>query len=458
MQKSILISSLFIFQSVYSFRVEDIKGALTEHLSLSGKKEICSIANKQNAKFYSQDDLESEKKLCDIDFYNTQAICPKMQSTNPGVEILDFIPGKTRIESMNYCQNRPQNFEKIAKFKSSVSCSYTPSILAYYHMSRILKAGRVPVAVLRTMDVKEHLSVAQKGFSMVPAGSVIQQTWKSFVNVDLNLNNNDVLDEKREFVYGALVENPKSEEKYTEMNLFKNYETRYESFFQLKPYLNVSSPKPILELAIDSLASNVVSLIVQMKDVSDMVLLDTLFTQQDRIGNIHYKGKWYFIKKDDKGINKIIEEKSKATFQFNTKTWNIPEAEKVHLTTGGFLVKEMILKDNDCGVNVNKYENKMRQNNAIENLKHMSPRTYKKFMAFYKVARLPDSLNWYSQEWLMTNADIGLTQPINKKSFLANLDRAKTVLLQNCKSGALKLDLDVEGYLNNQIEKVSCEE
>ena len=49
-----------------------------------------------------------------------------------------------------------------AKYKLSTSCSYTPSLLAYYHLSRVLgNIVNVPVAVVRTLDLDRHKAVAQ---------------------------------------------------------------------------------------------------------------------------------------------------------------------------------------------------------------------------------------------------------------------------------------------------------
>lgn len=457
---SILFKSVLAVMSFGSFAqafdIAQIKGEVTRHSSPSGKVEICARANKLFPEAYKDKDFKHEQELCSYNFYVDKALCPKLNSTNPGVLIAELLEGKSREETMRMCLSK-QDLSIEAKFKNSITCSYTPSILAYYHFSRLLKAGNVPVAVIRTMDRAEHWAVAQRALKVTSSNtsSVIHKTWTQFAQVHTNLNNADIFDSTKQFVFGALSDNPKKEYKYTEVSGVGVYDTRYERFLQQKPYLNVASQNDITTITGSTEYRKSLPTIVQMKDVSDMILLDTLFSQDDRIGNIHFKLSWYYPVNDPKtGKMKFENESSKAQLSSDKKSWVIPENEKAIAQKGGVLVKEILMKDNDCGVDVAKRTNMMRKISAIEGVRHMSARTYKKFMDLYKVAKTPEFLNWMKSELYFKDAD--LQDP--KRGFLANLERAHTVLKTNCKSGVLKLDANINDLIpGNAKEIVSCE-
>ena len=459
MKRSFALTTLLISQLASALNVSQISGALQEKTSPRGQTEVCAVANKLVPSAYSDKDLANEQELCAIDFYKTHALCPKQNSTNPGLLIAEIIKGKSREQTMTLCKGPDDDISVEAKFKNSISCSYTPSILAYYHFSRMFKAGRVPVSVLRTMDKDEHLQLAKTGSQMTVGGGVIHETWESFIGQHSKLNNDKIFDETRKFVYGALVENPKRELKYTEVSGVGSYDTRYQRFVQQAPYLKTADTRNVTDIVGSQDIKKIIPVVVQMKDVSDMVLLDTLFSQDDRIGNIHFKLAWYTVETNPQtGQLDVKNTKSKATLSSDKKTWIIPEEEKAIQAKGGVLVREMIMKDNDCGVNVAARSNMMRQVNALEGLKHMSARTYKKFMDFYKIAKNPETLNWMKKELLFTDADLGTSKPQQGKSFLANLEKAKSILVEGCKNGNLKLDLDLDNYLPNAtVKQVSCE-
>lgn len=452
MNKRILILSALVASNSYAaFNGQTQRGeSTTLFTSPNGLVESCIIPQKIKASYFSKGDEEDEATLCGMDFYKDSLVCPKQNSTNPGILIGEMIAGvsKERAEA-NYCKGPNKDYVSVeAKFKQSISCSYTPSVLAYYQFSRLLDdAGRVPVAVIRTMDKREHQKQTHKALSYGLSG-VIKTTWSTFASEHRKGTNDKLFDNSRQFVYGALSDNPKREERYTEVSGRGSYETRYQRFLQQKPFLNVANPASIERIAGSSF-EKAVHTVVQMKDVSDMILLDTLFSQDDRIGNIHYKLAWYFI--DEKG--KVDRKTSKS--KFGKSGWATPKEEQEKFgSKGGILVKEMLLKDNDCGVDVTKRSNMMRNISAIEKVRHMSGKTYSRFMAFAKQAKHPDTESWMKRELLFTDRDL----KGHPRSFQSNLDRAVTVLKANCESGLLKLDLNVQDFVPGaQKMKVHCD-
>jgi hypothetical protein len=110
--------------------------------------EVCVLPKHFDVGRYFDKDNEVEAELCNIDVHKNAAVCPKLNSTNPGLDIYSPPQGGTpgQVEAA-HC--KIAGVHKIAKYKLSSSCSYTPSILGYYHVSRMLGGiGDVPPAVL----------------------------------------------------------------------------------------------------------------------------------------------------------------------------------------------------------------------------------------------------------------------------------------------------------------------
>ena len=110
------------------------RGEKIVEIAAPGKNpEICVVPKHFADATYSSDDAAAEAKLCAIDENTNAAVCPKTNSTNPGLDLHSVPPGFTpaQVAAAN-CDT--QGAKKIAKYKLSTSCSYTPSILGYYHL------------------------------------------------------------------------------------------------------------------------------------------------------------------------------------------------------------------------------------------------------------------------------------------------------------------------------------
>jgi hypothetical protein len=453
-------------QSVLALDVNQLVGNKTVLKSPSGRDELCISANRLLPKAYNSNDDKDEAELCGFNFYSNMALCPKMSSTNPGVLITKIIDGKSRSQTMAMCESAEASTK--AKFKSSISCSYTPSILGYYHLSKILKAGNVPAAVLRTMDKQEHYGVALNALKMLngQTSNAIYSTWSTFKKAHDNNSNNNLFDASRSFVFGALSDNPKKEYRYRELSGPYKYETRYQTFFAQAPYQKIINPASVETMFTSSDLRSKLQTILTMKDVSDVVLMDTLMNQEDRVGNIHYKMAWYtksvdpstkeisFKREGSKAEMKEVIEKITSMTSVNEvkkmSSWIIPEKEKSIQDAGGLLVQEMLLKDNDCGVDTNTRTNMMRKNDGLERVRHMSVRTYKRFIDLYKLAQQPEFRTWLIKELQFTAADAGNIADVSGKSFYSNLNKANSILRANCKSGVLKLDLNVDDLISGK--------
>lgn len=404
--------------------------------------ETCVLPQQHPLAKYSKKDLENEQELCKINFYGnsesdfTTAVCPKMKSTNPGLEVykLKANQNKKQFESSD-CYSSSPNAKKIAKFKQSITCSYAPSIVGYYHLSRILDAGNVPVSVVRTMSQQGHAEYVKLGASiarkkMNPA-SVIYKAWVSAwpaahsalgstIKKGVSIYPEKVFSKDLREVYGALSVNPRGEQRYKDVYGSFRYDTRYQTFMRQAPYQMLSDGRSIDRIIGTDFKTSIAKRI-QLKDVSDMIILDLIMSQQDRPGNIHYINVWAY-QEDGKVKTKKVKYDDNDNIELSQKT----EMQQ----KGGVVVKQMVLKDNDCGV---AKDNLAKKYNWLGPIKHMSKATYDKFMEFE--ASLSSSVvkSIITQEWLFTAYDY--------KKLAERSSWLKSELQRKVNSGELKLDL-----------------
>lgn len=405
--------------------------------------------------------------------------CPKFNSTNPGTNLVAVPKGMSYESAAKaYCVPKSRiasqyraDYDVVAKFKSTISCSATPSILGYYHLSRMLGgAGRVPVAVLRTFARESHRAVAQSALGYFSSGSkeLIAINWRNFLSASDNAangrTNSKLFTDGGRVLYGALQKNLKGEDRYTEVSGVGTYDTRYERFIKQRPFLLVADSRPIAGIlgaaASGGGASNfstTAQTIVQMQDVSDMVLMDTLMAQDDRIGNIHVKAmvleqgaeKPRDFTKEEKKVFELYRKQELAVARKKSpKVLTIPvtsqmaERASASMFPNGeaAVVAAMYLKDNDCGVDVDSRGNQMRRVSALEAVRHMNPETYRRFLKF---AVEVDSERFQS---FAVNALRYRLKDYEgtRNSLRENTRHAAQVLIKACESGQLKLDLKLK--------------
>ena len=445
-------------------------------------KEICVIPTHftiGNSTQYSEKDSNKEKSLCNFAWHSDKdisdpngsvsvAICPKLNSTNPGVQLFkipestsDQTWNKTRTEK-EFCKEKSDINSKYtelsdleAKFKQSITCSYAPSALAAYHLSRMLGGiGNTPVSVVRTMDSKSHKKIVDKALDILQGrnNEQIYMAWNQFSKSYQTNKNPKFFTGDELFIYGALSDNKKNEFNYTEVSGVGPYDTRYMRFQKQKPFVRVSNSDDLSVIIGSSDFSQVIPVVQQMKDVSDMIVLDSLLSQDDRIGNIHFLLGRIKLSDDGTPIRSLVKKDEVKAFETRAKkqykrTLNrLSESEISNLSINskekGELVRFMLLKDNDCGVDVDKRSNQMRKISAIEQVRHMSPTTYRQLMELLSLSKSKDSgLDvFFKQTLLFRDVDYSTK---NSKSFLSNLIKVSDALKKNCKAGLLKLDLDV---------------
>lgn len=434
---SLSLSYLLISSTAMAFSFSHLQGeSRREYRSPQGLAELCVIPKKLPGGLYKNGDIEKENELCSYDFYTNMGICPKYSSTNPAILLLkpNAKYSKPAIDASD-CNVEKMDVKTEAKFKQSITCSHTPSILAYYQVSRLLgNVGRVPVAVIRTMDMRTHGKLVKKANDFLAGiDDPIRASWRRFAEYYRAPRLYPlVFDGTQSQIYGALSDNVKNEEKYTEVSGVGDYDSRYQRFVRQRPFQLVASSQSVPQIVGSSAFTAVAQTVLQMKDVSDMVVLDTLLNQQDRIGNIHYKFYWYFINPQTGKL-----ERSKSDAKLSNGDIKVPEDESKNMAgKSAVLLKEMVLKDNDCGV---AKTNMMRQVSALEKIRHMSYQTYRRFIDFEKTLTAPATKDYFMIEMLFS--------PDDYKDMVKNAAFIKQVLTAKCQSGELKFDVDIENYI-----------
>ena len=167
---------------------------------------------------------------------------------------------------------------------------------------------------------------------------------------------------------------------------------------------------------------------VQLRDASDLIVIDTLMNQQDRFGNVHYRETYYYRDRADPNPDGSPKLKS------NRKLTPEQVAQ-----SGALQVKTLLLKDNDCGVSKT---NVARQAGLIDRVAHIDPDTYRRLLQFDATADSPATRDFFFQELLFTSADY--------TSVRNNLRQLVTKLHQGCAQGRVKLDLDLQAHFSGQ--------
>ncbi|HEY8272830.1 MAG TPA: hypothetical protein VIG33_18195, partial [Pseudobdellovibrionaceae bacterium] len=166
------------------------------------------------------------------------------------------------------------------------------------------------------------------------------------------------------------------------------------------------------------------------QNVADMIVMDTMLNQQDRFGNVHTTNSYIYLDSSE-GVS--VKLKNKMT-------------ETEVRSTGAVLVKNMMLKDNDCGV---AKENAAKKAGLVQGLSHISPETYARLLKLQVEVSQETTKSFFKDETLMTDVDYA--------SMKQNLSEIVQTLKKACREGRLQLDLDLNGHFANKPLNQSCE-
>jgi hypothetical protein len=356
--------------------------------------------------------------------------------------------------------------DELAKFKPTMnshgtSGTFSASSLLYYHISRFLGADvGVPPAVWRSMDRQIHLTeVARPGVALSGnsrASGMNQTGWQILVKADTATDTytptSDLFTAGGAALYGVLLQAPggryNSEVNGTRASGWgegQNYD-----FQATAPFLALRSQKPLNEAVAEGLVEALKDpkikhdmgsdtdprqIVVWMADVANIALLDFMLSQQDRVGNIDYVERWYWV-----ADGKLKSRKAAS----NGK-------EKDPLPEGAVRLKRTHLNDNDAGGRV-EYSNFAKSTGMLDDIHHFPAKTYRQLIALAVDLKAEGPLSTYLK------TSFGL----NDRQFaqlVKNTILAADVLKMQCNAGVIRFDLDPDQFLltgQAKEETVEC--
>lgn len=449
---------ILIFAALPMFAQADAPtGTLVNFTSPNGVEEACVTLSDMPGATYSEADVKRAKKNCGADMYDNSriAICPKTWSTSAAVMIYDVTKMNMTGEEYEtqHCKgkNKPDEVSTVMKLKFSMnetdtSGTYIPSSQIYYHISRYLDTSvGTPVAVYREIDAKTlYDRVAQKGYAKA-AGSKNKAAWSHILNALKNPSSKAAkalytsdgtkffgtglkdLGEGYETELHGLQEGgyTNANKQFQETAAYRALRTEGDLPTAIKEGLTTALKNKTL--AVDLVNVSDLQMVFWMREVSEIALLDYMFSQQDRVSNIDFEWKWYWIQD---GKVESLEEKSELPRKQMAKIQVPAEIAAFNPV----LIQRSHIGDNDAGVKVG-YSNFAKSTGQLKNLKHFSAKIYT------RLADLNADLQSQGEVFQYLSTQFGITNG-EIKQIVTNTSEAFELLKAQCTAGTLRFDLD----------------
>ena len=454
-----------------------VAGDALRYTSPNDITERCVMLTHMPGGVYSERDAAQERALCAVDFYdNAHALCPKVFSTSPGTLVYDISRGEFA--------GRPQQFEdaqcahvspvkrgavgepimfKMTMNDRRTSATFATSALLYYHFSRYLAASvHVPVSVFRAMDKDVHRArVSQRGIALSAhrkGGAMNHAGWEILVAAERNPSSYPATDElftaDRSQVHGVLLQ-PHGDRYGPEFNGTRRSgwgAGQNRDFQETAPFLALRSALPLVEAidhgihvaADDTMLRQAMrhgvsheQMVFWMQELTEITLLDYIFSQQDRIGNIDQLAWWYWV--DDGTVRR---QPSSGTA--------VPAAIAAHHP---LRIKRTELNDNDAGGRV-PYANFTKTTDMLGKIRHYRAETYRRLLRLAKDFDTRGPLYDYVRD----------TFGLSARQFgqlVDNTPKATSLLRESCHKGRLVFDLDPHAFLvrgEATVESIDCDE
>jgi hypothetical protein len=453
-----------------------------------GKEQCVALARftPQSGARYRPADAAQEQTLCGIAFTDKGiGMCPKTWSTSPGTMIYDIhnskYAGRPEAFEAEFCPRQGivvRGVNELASFKQSVngqfnqrtSATFSQASPLYYHFSRYFGATvDVPVAVMRTMDAREHLQrIAKRGRQMaldgrILAGWIVVNSAETTPSGYLPEDEFYYGDPKGALLFGTMLKQAGT--RYgAEFNgniVGKGYAGQYMYLQRTPAFLALASTGDLpdaIDLGVtlskgDPVVGNALGpevsmeqMIFWMKEMSEMVILDYMFSQQDRPGNIDYLWIWYYVNED--GVLKSIPTDSKVG---RPDIGSIQVPEEIKSGVRYYLIQKTQLNDNDAGGR--RYTNFTRQFGLLEKLRHLNAVTYRQLIRLARDFQVKGPL----YDYLRVTFNLG---DFYTSIIAQNTIQAAGILKATCRSAAMRFDLDPEAFVMTQKAgevRVDCE-
>ncbi|OSQ42899.1 hypothetical protein [Marivita geojedonensis] len=457
-----VLSCLAALAAAPAFASDAVLGEATTFSSPNGVVERCVRITPIPGGAYSNGDLKDEAAYCAIDLYAAEvALCPKTWSTSPGMMVYEISTGPYANDRAAFERNACKEGKSakdlaeddLAKFKVTMNAegtsgTYSASPLLYYHFSRYFDmAVMVPVTVWRSMDVAMHNSeVARPGLANSGHNRSARMNhagWQHLVDAEANPASysptNDIFTSDRTQIYGILTSSP-GHRYGSEMNgTRKSGWGKGQSLdFQETPaFLALREDAPLIE-AIDAglskgrrdsqinrdLGPDVPreQMAYWMREISEIVLLDFIFSQQDRVGNIDFTPYYYWAENG--------EVKHKKAKHHEVGDGDVPE--------GALLLRRTNLNDNDAGGRV-AYANFAKSTQMLEKLRHFDGKMYTRLVELDRDLQKQGPIyQWLAQSLGLKDREVA--QVVN------NTALAVGILQDSCRAGRLRFDLNPKTF------------
>jgi hypothetical protein len=453
-----------------------VSGATTTYKSPNGVAEKCVAAHKIPGGVFTPKDEKSEAKLCSFDIYRNEiAACPKTWSTSPGTMLYSAAEAglsQAEYEASAVCGQKAGHKQKLAKFKttmnqSGTSGTFSQSSLLYYQFSRYFNTVvQVPVAVYRSFDKDVHYTrISSKAQGL---GAMNKAAWEYLRRAAQNpasYSPNRELFTPDLQLYGALLDDGGGERYGTEINgVRSSWGDPQNNDLQKTPaFLALRSEKPFLQALAEGLALGArdvkvkadlgvlspgpVQMGLWMRELTEITLLDYIFSQQDRVGNIDYN--WYWVYSEGGAVKAQKEKRNEYKNLPRRKMKPIaPPAELAAFNP--VLVQKSVINDNDAGGR-NQYVNYTKRTKMLEKIRHFDAGVYQRLIALK---------NDYSAKGPLYQHLVG-TFYLDAKQIaqvVANTKEAAEILQASCRTGVLRFDLNFDQIVNGDLAeaKVDC--
>ncbi len=441
----------------------DVLGTTTTFKSPRGIMERCVAVASVPGGTYSAQDRAEEKRLCAIDVWAPSvALCPKTWSTSPGTLVYDVSSGAYANDSARFereaCARGGRALAaaagELARHKQTIntvesSATFSTASLLYYHLSRYFDTTvNVPVAVYRTIDKDSHLARVTEPALRLTAGKsslgMIHAGWLALRDGEANPASYTPTDElftaERSSIHGILILT--SGERYgSEINgtresgwgVGQNLD-----FQNTAPFLALRSDKPLaaaIRAGLDEARMNPTldrdlgpdvpdaQMVFWMKELTEVVLLDFIFSQQDRVGNIDYTRAWYWV--EDGRVQSRAASGTALPADLRDKS--------------PVLLKRTWLNDNDAGGRTS-YVDFAEKTHMLEKIRHFGPDSYRKLLALdADFASAGPLYRHFRDSFGLTQGQLAL--------MVRHTAHAAAILRESCRAGHLRFDLDPQRFL-----------
>ena len=438
-----------------------VAGETHRFLSPNDVAETCVALTRIPGGKYSADDVARERALCSIDIYeNNVAICPKLTSTSPGTFIYrleggPFAGDQERFENevcprgktlVAEADGPPASF-KVTMNDRDTSATFSTASLLYYHFARYFDTSLfVPVSVYRSIDRKTHETrVTSRGLAWSAGKKSLRMynaAWQVLGQAEQSPEKYSAPDElftaDRSNIYGVLL-HVQGRRYGAEINGTRKSgwgEGQNRDFQETAPFLALRSEQPLQEAIAQGLETarqdpeldkamgqgvSSVQLVYWMQELTEITLLDYMFSQQDRIGNVDFVTYWHWAVD---GEVQLTEENAAPAGAEGVKPVR---------------VRRTWLNDNDAG-GKRQYVNYTKRTGMLEKLRHYNPKTYQLLMD------LDRDFQARGERYDYLRDTFGLTGAQVNRIVTATREAA-AILRRACREGELLFDLDPERFL-----------